>query len=381
MSNITNNMHNSFRKLYNKEPQVYFSPGRVNLIGEHTDYNNGLVMPFAINMGTYIAIAKRDDELVYVYSENLDEKKSFALSEVKTEISNTWINYVKGVLNTIAKDYSKNIAGADIYIYSDLPFGAGLSSSASLTTALGFAYNELYQLDLSKLDLSKIAQSVEHNYIGTKCGLMDQMACIFSHKNMATMIDCDNYEHKNINFELDEVSILVCDTNIKHNLAETAYNHRRKTCENIAKFNDISSLRELDDTILANTKSNFSDEDYKLALHIYTENQRVLNATDAMQSKDWAKLGKLMYKSHDSLRDDYKVSCAELDYLVELANNYDQVFGARMTGGGFGGSTIHLIPAYILEDYKKHLEDNYFDKFNIKPLFYVSKPCDGAKKL
>ena len=170
---------------------------------------------------------------------------------------------------------------------------------------------------------------------------------------MATMIDCNSYEHKNIDFDLNEVSILVCDTNIKHNLAESAYNHRRQTCEDIAKFNDISSLRELDDEILANTKSNFSDEDYKLALHIYTENQRVLDATGAMQSKDWAKLGKLMYQSHNSLRDDYRVSCAELDYLVELANKYDQVFGARITGGGFGGSTIHLIPTAIFDDYKK----------------------------
>ena len=381
MNNTANSLHNEFRKLYNTEPQVYFSPGRVTLIGEHTDYNNGLVMPFAIDMGTYIAIAKREDELVWVYRENLDDKKSFALSEIQTEISNTWINYVKGVLHTIIKDYSKALTGADIYIYSDLPFGAGLSSSASLTTALGFAYNELYTLELSKFELSKITKLVEHNYIGTKCGLMDQMACIFSHKNMATMIDCDSYEHKNIDFDLDEVCLLICDTNIKHNLAETAYNHRRKTCEDIAKFNDINSLRELNNGILAKGANNFSLEDYKLALHIYTENKRVLDATNAMQSKDWTKLGELMYQSHNSLRDNYMVSCDELDYLIELASKYNKVYGARMTGGGFGGSTIHLIPTTILEDYKKHLEEKYFNKFQIKPLFYISKPCDGARKL
>jgi galactokinase len=381
MNNIVNNLHNNFRNLYNKEPEIYFSPGRVNLIGEHTDYNNGFVMPFAIDLGTYIAVSKRDDGLVHVYSENLDEKKSFALSEIKIEISNTWINYVKGVLNTISIDYSKTIAGADIYIFSDLPFGAGLSSSASLTTVLAFAYNELYRLGLSKFELSKIAQSVEHSYIGTKCGLMDQMACILSQKNMATMIDCDSYEYKKIPFNLDEICLLICDTNIKHNLAESAYNDRRKGCENIANFYELQSLRGLNKDLLTDTEAQFDVDTYKLAKHIYKENYRVQKAAKAMNSKNWGKLGKLMYKSHYSLKNNYKVSCAELDYLVELSESYDGVFGARMTGGGFGGSTIHLIPNDILEEYKNYLEKEYYNRFKIKPLLYVSKACDGAKKL
>lgn len=378
---IKSHLNNNFRKLYDQTPTLYFSPGRVNLIGEHTDYNNGFVMPLAISMGTYVAISKRDDQVINIYNENLDENLSFNLNHIKVELSNTWQNYAIGLFNIIVNDYSKNVRGANFYIFSDLPFGAGLSSSASFTTALGYAYNDIYQLNLSKFGLAIIAQKVEHDYIGTKCGLMDQMACIFSQKNTATIIDLDNHEYKNIPFDLNEVCLLICDTNIKHSLAESAYNNRRKNCKAIAKFNSINSLRELDKELLAKTKNSFSIEDYNLALHVFTENQRVLDAAEAMRSTNWSELGKLMYQSHTSLKDNYKVSCDELDYLVELAKSYDQVYGARMTGGGFGGSTIHLIPVNILEYYKNYLEKNYYEKFNIKPTFYISKASQGAHKL
>ncbi|WP_234393415.1 galactokinase [Francisella adeliensis] len=380
-NNIINNLHNDFRELYEKEPSIYYSPGRVNLIGEHTDYNCGFVMPFAINMGTYIAIAKRDDDLVRVYSKNLNEKKSFILEEVQEKIINSWDNYIKGVFNIIAKDYGKKIQGVDIYIYSDLPFGAGLSSSASLATALAFAYNNLLNLGLKDIELATAAQQVEHRYIGTNCGLLDQMACILSKEDMTTMIDCNTYEHKNIPLNLEELTLLIVDTNIKHNLAESAYNDRRKTCENIARFNNIKSLRELNIENLTVTKESFSKDDYSLAKHIYTENQRVLDAAKAMKDKNWKKLGELMYQSHYSLKDDYKVSCNELDYLVVLSESFDGVHGARMTGGGFGGSTIHLVPKKVVEEYKAYLEKNYYDRFKIKPLFYMSKACNGTHKI
>lgn len=381
MSCIKDNLINRFKTIYNSTPEIFFSPGRVNVIGEHTDYNNGFVMPFAINKGTFIAIAKIDDNIVNVYSENLDDSTSFDLAEIKQEISNTWQNYIKGTLNIIKEDFSPNIKGADIYIFSDLPFGAGLSSSASLNTAIAYAYNEIYRLDISKLNLAKIAQQVEHNYIGTKCGLMDQMACIFSQENSATMIDCDDDKHNNISFELDELSVLIANTNIKHNLADSAYNKRRQVCENIAKFNNIKSLRELDNQMLEHTKANFSEEDYKLALHVFTENQRVVDATRAMQTKDWQSLGKLMYQSHNSLKNDYRVSSDELDYLVDLSRQFDGVYGARMTGGGFGGSTIHLLPSKMLKEYSNYLESNYYAKFNIRPNFYISKACQGTHKI
>lgn len=381
MDCIRDNLSNRFTTLYNKIPKVFFSPGRVNLIGEHTDYNNGFVMPFAINKGTFISIATRDDSIVNVYSENLDDSTSFCINEIKQQLANTWQNYIKGTINIIKQDFSNDIKGADIYIFSDLPFGAGLSSSASLNTALAYAYNEIYQLNLSKLELAKIAQKVEHQYIGTKCGVMDQMACLFSQQNAATMIDCNNNHCDNIPFELDSLSVLICDTNIKHNLASSAYNKRRQVCENIALFHKIKSLRELDSQKLEYTKLNFSEEDYKLALHVFTENQRVIDATKAMAVKDWQQLGKLMYQSHNSLKNDYKVSCDELDYLVELSQNFAGIYGARMTGGGFGGSTIHLLPTKLLKEYTSYLEKNYFEKFNIKPSFYISKACQGTCKL
>ncbi len=381
MNCIKDNLINRFVRLYDRDPKVFFSPGRVNLIGEHTDYNNGYVMPFAINKGTFISIATRSDNIVNVYSENLDDSTSFNINEIQQEISNTWQNYIKGVINIIKLDFYKDIKGADIYIFSDLPFGAGLSSSASLNTALAYAYNEIYELNISKLELAKIAQKVEHEYIGTKCGIMDQMACLFSKQNAATMIDCNDNHCDNIPFELDNLSVLICDTNIKHNLADSAYNKRRQVCEDIAKFNNIKSLRELNIEKLEHTKANFNEAEYKLALHVYTENQRVVDATSAMTTKDWSNLGKLMYQSHNSLKNDYKVSCNELDYLVELSQSFAGVYGARMTGGGFGGSTIHLLPTKLLKDYTKYLEKNYFEKFNIKPTFYISKACKGTHKI
>lgn len=379
---IKDNLLNRFKKLYNKDGKIFFSPGRVNLIGEHTDYNNGFVMPFAINKGTFIAIAKRADNTINVYSENLDQSASFDLYQLQQKLSNSWQNYIKGTLNIIKQDFSNsNIKGADIYIFSNLPFGAGLSSSASLITALAYAYNEIFELNISKLNLAKIAQKVEHNYIGTKCGLMDQMACILSTENSATKIDCDTFAYENIPFKLDDITILVADTNIKHNLAESAYNKRRQVCEKIAKFYSLKSLRELNNQIIDKIKNDFSDEDYKLALHILMENQRVLAASKAMKSNDWQSLGELMYQSHYSLRDNYKVSCAELDYLVELAQNFDGVYGARMTGGGFGGSTIHLIPTKNLKKYSNYLEEKYSKNFDIKPMFYISKACQGTHKI
>lgn len=381
MTCIKDNLITRFTKLYGSKPEIFFSPGRVNLIGEHTDYNNGFVMPFAINMGTFIAISKREDSLVNVYSENLDESSAFDITETKQLISNTWQNYIKGTINIIKQDFLNDIKGADIYIFSDLPFGAGLSSSASLTTALAYAYNEIYNLDISKLDLAKIAQKVEHDYVGTKCGLMDQMACVFSQQNSATMIDCQNNTPTNIPFELDNLTVLICDTNIKHNLADSAYNDRRAVCENIAKFHNIESLRGLNQDKLEQTKNNFSNEDYSLAKHIFLENQRVKDASLAMAKKDWSSLGKLMNQSHNSLKNDYRVSCDELNYLVELSQNFDGVYGARMTGGGFGGSTIHLIPSRLVKDYSAYLEEKYFEKFNIKPTFYISKASQGTHKV
>ncbi|MFC4891597.1 galactokinase [Pseudofrancisella aestuarii] len=376
------NIFDEFKKLYSKNPEIYFSPGRVNIIGEHTDYNNGFVMPIAINMGTFIAIAKNSDSHINVYSKNLNDRFSFNPKNVEKKLENSWQNYIKGTIKTVIdRSLSKEYSNVDIYIYSNLPFGAGLSSSASLTTALAYAYNQINKLNLSPLEITKIAQFVEHKYIGTKCGIMDQMACVFSSKDNATLIDCENFSYKNIPFNLNDTYLLICDTNIKHNLAESAYNQRRQDCESIASFNGLQSLRELTDDSLSITNENFSKEKYLLAKHVFTENNRVLNAANAMQEKDWQKLGQLMYQSHDSLKNDYKVSCDELDYLVELSKTFDGVYGARMTGGGFGGSTIHLVKENVLEKYKDYLEENYFNRFKIKPLFYISKACNGTHKV
>lgn len=377
----SDDLRNHYQSIFNRQDyQCFYAPGRVNLIGEHTDYNNGFVMPLAINMGTTVAIAPRDDTKISVYSKNLDQLDTFDLHHFSNSEHSQWCRYIGGMLSLIQQstnDITK-VKGADIYISSNLPIGAGLSSSASLTVALGYAYATLYQLEISKTDIAKLAQQVEHQYIGTLCGIMDQMICASAREHHALLIDCQSLNAEHIPFNLTDVSLMICDSNVKHNLAESAYNKRRESCEKVAKIFNIASLRDLTVEQLMASKDLLDIESLQCAKHVVNENHRVLQAANAMKNADWLTLGKLMYASHNSLQYDYKVSCDELDYLVELSISYSGVYGARMTGGGFGGCTIHLVQDHVIDDYQKYLKSAYYKRFNKAPTFYISRAYQGA---
>ena len=376
----TKEIQSAFTKMYHSEPQVYYAPGRVNIIGEHTDYNHGYVMPMAINMGTTVAIAKSQGDNITVYSNNLSESYAFKLGSSVNKSAPSWTNYVYG-LTTLFLENNANLSGMNIFINSNLPMGAGLSSSASLSIALGHAILDIHGLPVNLPELTKISQKVEHQFIGTQCGIMDQTICAMAKQGHAMQLDCQSLEIKYIPFESDDVSLLICDTGVKHQLCSSEYNIRKQECDAICKHFNIDSLRHLDLNSLNSQKNYIPINLYNRALHIITENQRVLDISSAMTLKDWSKFGDLMYESHHSLRDHYDVSCTELDLLIEEAKEIVGIYGARMTGGGFGGCAIFLIQQSQHVAIKSKLTKAYEINCHKNLVCYMSKPCFGAQRI
>ena len=368
-----------FQNKYNKSTDlIAYAPGRVNIIGEHTDYNDGFVLPMAIDMGTTVAIAKRDDNEINVYAQTIDDSLSFTLDAIPNTTVGSWDAYVIGVFDLISKGYCENLVGADIVIDSNLPMGAGLSSSASLDVCLIFAYAKLCNIDLSRQTIAKIAQQVEHIYAGTNCGIMDQMIISCAHQNSALLLDCQSLEQKNIPLDMGNMSFVICDTKVKHSLSSSAYNTRRNECEKACEIMGVTSLRGVTLEQLSKHSNTMSEDIYKRAKHVITENIRTLNVSKWMPDKSWGKIGEQMYQSHESLQHDYLVSCDESDYIVDCCRNIDGVLGARMTGGGFGGCVIALVRDDKLDAFKKTLHANYLSKFDKNTEFYISKAMCGV---
>lgn len=373
-------IQSAFTKMYHSEPQLYYAPGRVNIIGEHTDYNHGYVMPMAINIGTTVAIAKSHDDNITVYSNNLSEIYVFKLGNIVNKNAPSWTNYVYG-LTTLLLENNTNLSGMNIFINSNLPMGAGLSSSASLSISLGHAILDIHGLPVNLPELTKISQQVEHQFIGTQCGIMDQTICAMAKIGHAMQLDCMSLKTKYIPFESDDVSLLICDTGVKHQLCSSEYNIRKQECDIICKYFHIDSLRHLGLNKLNSQKDNIPANLYNRAFHVITENQRVLDTSSAMALKDWPTFGDLLYKSHDSLRDKYNVSCSELDFLVENARGIPDIYGARMTGGGFGGCAIFLIRQSQYHTIKSKLTKDYKIEFNKNLTSYMSKPHSGVQRI
>jgi len=370
-------MQKLFVEKYNKNADlVAYAPGRVNIIGEHTDYNGGFVLPIAINMGTQIAIAKRDDTQVNVYSKNMDDTFNFSLDPItKTKIG-SWYSYIVGVLVFISKYSDKKLKGADIVIDSDLPMGAGLSSSASLEVCLSFAYAHLNLIKISNVEIAKLSQQVEHKFAGTKCGIMDQMIIACGQKDNALLLDCRSLETQNILLKMDNVSFVICDTGVKHSLALSAYNTRREECEIACEILGVELLR---DASLKDLTAQLMPENiFARAKHIISEDIRTLNVVKYMQEQEWQKVGDEMYKSHISLQKDYLVSCDESDFIVSTCKSIKGVFGARITGGGFGGCVIALVEDSNLDAFKQNLNFKYLEKFGRDVDFYISKAMNGV---
>lgn len=364
-------MDNLKLRFENFDPQIKIaSPGRINLIGEHTDYNQGFVFPAAIDKRIIYSIRENGsaNECV-IYSSDFDKILKVDLDNVKPS-EEEWENYILGVIYEIQK---KNISlrGFDCIIESDLPIGAGVSSSAAMECGLAFSLNRLFDLGLSKLDIVLIGQMAEHNFVGTKCGIMDQYASVMSMEGHAILLDCKDISHEYIPIELEPYTLLLLNTNVSHNLATGEYNTRRAECfegvDILKKAGlEIESLRDLNEETLNEHKALLSEQVYRRCHYVVKENERVLKASHALRNNNLQEFGALLYQSHEGLQLEYEVSCEELDFLVDFSRNKPYVLGSRMMGGGFGGCTLNLIHKDHLDAYIKEVKVAYKEKFGIE---------------
>lgn len=354
------------------------APGRVNVIGDHTDYNDGFVFPAAINYGTDIAASKRDDMSVNVYAHDCDqESTSFKLDQLKFDEEKMWSNYVQGTLQALMTVYP-DIKGANIAVTGNVPQGAGLSSSASFEIAILKTFAQLYELDLDGITAAKLGQKAENNFVGCNCGIMDQLISAMGQKGHAMLLDC-----KNLSFEdapiPSNLSLFIVNSNVKRGLVDSAYNLRREQCEQVAKHFGKSALREVTLEQLEADKSIIDLELYKRARHVITENTRTVSALAALQNNDIESLSALMKASHASLRDDFEVTTKEMDGLVEIIDNVIGLNGGvRMTGGGFGGCIVALVPEEMVTKLTEVVNKDYPEKFGLAATIYNCKASQGA---
>jgi galactokinase len=380
-------LRSAFAELSRAEPRLFSAPGRVNLIGEHTDYNEGFVLPMAANLRTYVAVANRNDGQVFVHSLDLHETASFSPGETGSTSqtrSKGWVSYIEGITRTLNLP-GNNFGGADLAIASEVPIGAGLSSSAALEISVGFALAEIAGLRISRLDLARAAQKAEHTFVGTNSGLMDQLTAALAEENHAMLIDCRSLEVTQIPMLLLGTAIVICDTRTKHALVSSAYNERRRECEHAVqllseKKPGVHALRDLEIEDL-NLVEDLPEPARRRARHVITENERTLKAAQALRESDASELGELMLASHESLRDDFEVSCPELDLMFELALNQDGVAGARMMGGGFGGCTVNLVALNQLEIFAERMTENYQQATGLVPQIYAVQADKGVNEL
>jgi galactokinase len=380
---MKNRLHQEFNRIFNREADnAYFSPGRVNLIGEHIDYNGGLVMPCAITFGTYLLISPNSDGVFRFRSLNFDEQLDIPLQTDYTKTGESWYNYPLGVIEHFLTG-GHQLQGLDMLFYGDIPIGSGLSSSASIEVVTAFALNDIFNSGYTKLDLVKLAKSVENNFIGVNCGIMDQFAVAFGEKNKALMLNCDTLEYQAVDSNLGDHVLAIINTNKPRKLAESKYNERVQECARallaLQQQLDINYLCDIDANTLKKYQHLITDAVVlKRAKHVVEENDRVKLAAAALAANDLAGFGRLMYDSHDSLRDQYEVSGIELDTIEEYAKTDPNVAGARMTGAGFGGCAIALVKAEAFDEFSRNVTDYYIAKIGYAPSVYSSLIGDGV---
>lgn len=383
-------INDTFKKVFGEKEncRTFFSPGRVNLIGEHTDYNGGNVFPCALSFGTYGVISLRDDKIVRMYSSNFEDLGviEFNLDDIKYEKSHDWVNYPKGVIDVMKKHGYDINKGFDVAIYGNIPNGAGLSSSASLELLMAVMMDKLFGLNIDRVDLVKFSQEAENKFVGVNCGIMDQFAIGMGKENNAILLDCNTLKYNYCPVELKNEILVIANTNKRRGLADSKYNERRSECEEaleeLKRKLNINSLGELSIEEFENNKNLIGSEiRIKRAKHAVYENQRTLMAKDALGKDDLITFGKLMNESHISLRDDYEVTGIELDTLVELAWNHEATIGARMTGAGFGGCTVALINKDSVEDFIEKVGQGYKEKIGYEASFYIANIGDGTREI
>ena len=376
-------LNQKFVEKFTQVPLNVISPGRINLVGEHTDYNNGFVLPATINKSMYFAMAVSHDSICRFYAEDLGEQVEIDLSKPIKKSNKSWANYLLGVFDELQKD-GYELKAVNCIFKSDIPIGAGMSSSAALECGFVFGLNELFSLHLSKMQMAKTCQRVENNFIGLDSGIMDQFACLHGKADNFIKLDCQSLNFQYFPYRRKDVSIVLCNTEVSHNLAESEYNIRYQECTNIITFyqqffKDIKSLRDLSFDDFNQYEHQLPPLLRKRGNHIFEDNLRVYAVAEMLYIDNLEVAGGLLYKSHESLSQDYEVSCEELDFLVEKASKTEGVLGARMMGGGFGGCTINLVKVDYLHEFQSFMKKSYKAAYNKELPIYIVELTDGVR--
>jgi galactokinase len=375
-----------FQDQYGHEPQITVrAPGRINLIGEHTDYNGGYVLPGAINKAIWFAASRRPDNALVFHAADLQEDFESLTGETTYQQEKSWANYLLGVISEARKD-GFHPGGINLVFGSDIPLGAGLSSSAALESGVLFLLNELYQLGLSRMDIVKLAQRGENEFVGMKCGIMDMFASVMGWENHVVRLDCRNLQFDYYPFDVPDVSLVLCDSGVKHKLVDSEYNTRREECEEgvriLQSFDpSIHSLRDVLPEFLLQHAQSLPLVVLQRCKYVVEEIRRVEQACEALLRHDMQTLGSLMYETHDGLAHDYQVSCPEMDFLVEEARKITSVLGARMMGGGFGGCTINLVKKDSITDFIAQMQAVYLEKYQRELKTYPVQLINGTEVL
>ena len=372
-------LRTAFIERFSSNPVFYASAGRINLIGEHTDYNGGFVFPGAIDKYIMTAININDTDKVRLYSVDMNQYTEFGLRE-EDKPDEQWACYVFGVCREVIKR-GFEVKGFDAVFAGDVPLGAGLSSSAALESCFAYALNDLFNDNkISIFELALIGQSTEHNYCGVNCGIMDQFASVFGKKDCLMRLDCRSLEFKYFPFKPVGYKLVLVNSQVKHELVDSPYNKRRESCERVAKTLGVETLRDADMSMLEAAKAQISDEDYKRAVYVIGEKQRVLDVCEALEKGDYETVGQRMYETHHGLSKDYEVSCEELDFLNDVAKECG-VTGSRIMGGGFGGCTINLVKEDLYDTFVQTAKTKFNEKYGIEPIIIDVVISDGAHKV
>lgn len=381
LTQLTDSYHQSFPT--DQSPLIICSPGRVNLIGEHTDYNEGFVLPAAIDKAIYLAITPRSDDRIHAVAQDLNQTYEVALSDLTP--THSWMDYLLGVVAQL-RLAGHTVGGFNCVFSGTIPIGSGLSSSAALENAVGFGLNELYDLGLDRMTLLRLSQRAENEFVGAKVGIMDMFASMMGKANHVIKLDCRSLQYEYAPLSTDDIRIVLCDSQVKHSLVTSEYNTRRAECEAGVRFlktfyPDIHSLRDVTMTMLDTHLRDANPLIYKRCSYVVQENARVVDAVRALEADDLDSFGQLMYGSHAGLSEKYEVSCPELDILVDIARNQPGVLGSRMMGGGFGGCTINLVQVSAIERFEAHIRHEYKERTGKDTLIYVCSLQDGTHRL
>jgi len=378
---LVRTVERSYHELFGEKPLLVRSPGRVNLLGEHTDYNEGFVLPAAISNAIYFAIGTSPDQECRIVALDMNDDHRFQLASI-TPSAKGWPNYVLGVVDQLQRA-GQRIPPFRAVFGGDIPIGAGMSSSAALEAGIAFGLNVLFELGIDNLSLVKLSQKAENEFVGVRCGIMDQYINIFGQRGKVLRIDCRTLENIPYPFNYDNLALVLFDSRVSHSLASSEYNRRRSECaegvQAIRKsYPEVRSLRDVFPEMLDACRTDLDPIVYRRCKYVIDENTRMIRACEALTRKDIVSFGSMMYLTHAGLRDDYEVSCKELDFLVDTVADLPQVRGARMMGGGFGGCTLNLIDTSAIENITQVVSEKYFRRFGIKPLVYITSIRSGT---